>query len=287
MLVELEGTFVKKGEYEDNRPKYYLDKDQCIATESIEIHVTEHCNLKCRDCCNMSPFNPKTLMSLEEVRHICNFVKLNFKPNMFKICGGEPTLHPQIDEILRIIKQSEVSDILKVITNGLLLFKMSDTFWQLIDQLTISNYISAPIRPKLLETIKEKAKQFDVILNIKYVEQFNEIFVEDAIQDKELTQNIYNDCWMRHVCLIIRNGYFHKCTRSAYMDKNLQLVNKRFELGNSTFTYSDGIALNDPEFKEKALRYLNNTTPLNSCKHCLGVSGNLRPNIQLKIPSRN
>lgn len=282
LLVELEGTFVKKGEYKDKRLKYFLDEEQRIVTESMEIHITEHCNLKCRDCCNMSPFNAKTFMSLDDVRHTCDFVKKHFRPSLFKICGGEPTLHPQIDEILRIIKQSDVSDILKVITNGLLLFKMSDTFWQLIDQLTISNYVSAPIRPKLLESIKEKAKQFDVMLNIKYVEQFNEIFVEDAIEEKERTQHIYNDCWMRHVCLIIRNGYFHKCTRSSYMDKNLLLVRKSIEAGNSTFSYSDGIALSDPAFKEKALYYLNSTTPLHSCRHCLGVSGKLRPNIQLR-----
>ena len=282
LLVELEASFVKKGEYEDNRLKYFLDEEQRIVTESMEIHITEHCNLKCRDCCNMSPYNSKIFMKPEEVLGICDFVKLNFRPNMFKICGGEPTLHPKIDEILKIIRQSEVSEILKVITNGLMLFKMSDTFWRLIDQLTISNYISAPIRPKLLQVIKEKAKQFDVMLNIKYVDQFNEIFVEDAIIDKERTQDIYNDCWMRHVCLIIRNGYFHKCTRSSYMDKNLKLVNKSYELENSSFSCSDGIKLSDPNFKDKALIYLNNTKPLNSCRHCLGVSGNLRPNIQLK-----
>jgi organic radical activating enzyme len=282
LLVELEGVFSKKGEYEDKRPKYFLDEDRRIVTESMEIHVTEHCNLKCRDCCNMSPYNPKKFMTLEEAQQICDFAKLHFRPNLFKICGGEPTLHPQIDDILRIMKESKVSDTLKVITNGLLLFKMTDTFWQLIDQLTVSNYISAPIRPKLLEMIKEKAKQFDVMLNIKNVEVFNEIFVEDTTQDKERTQHIYNDCWMRHVCLIIRDGYFHKCTRSSYMDRNLELVGKSTAVGDSTFTSTDGIALADPEFKEKALHYLNSTTPLNSCKHCLGVSGNLRPNIQLK-----
>lgn len=285
LLVELEGTFVKKGESEDARSKYYLDDKRRIVTESLEIHITEHCNLKCRDCCNMSPYNSKKLMTLEEVQQVCCFVKENFRPNIFKICGGEPTLHPQIDEILKIIKQSDVSDILKVITNGLLLFKMSDTFWQLIDQLTVSNYISAPIRPALLEKIKQKAKQFDVMLNIKHVEEFNEIFVEEAIEDKGRSQLIYDDCWMRHVCLIIRDGYFHKCTRSSYMDKNLQLVGKPTSVGDSTFTFSDGIALSDPAFQEKALQYLNSKTPLHSCRHCLGVSGNLRPNVQLKLTS--
>ena len=66
------------------------------------------------------------------------------------------------------------------------------------------------------------------------------------------------------------------------MDSFLKLKGKPTDIGNSTYSIEDGIALNDPAFKEKALSYLNSTTPLNSCEYCLGVSGNLRENIQLK-----
>jgi organic radical activating enzyme len=271
LLVEVEALFVKKGENENGNKnlKYFLDSEQRISTESFEIHVAEHCNLKCRDCCNVSPFNPKKFMSLEAVQDVCDFVKMHFKPDIFKIVGGEPTLHPQLDELLRLVKQSNVSHVIRVVTNGLLLHKMKAGFWENIDQLTVSNYSSAPVKQTFLDEVKVKAKEYGIVLNIKYVDQFNEIFLDEPIRDKDRIQKIYNDCWMRHRCLIIREGYFHKCTRASYMSSSLR--------------GEDGIALDDPDFKAKSLKYLNCDVPLDSCQQCLGVSGNLRPNIQLKF----
>lgn len=282
LLVELEALFVKKGETENGlQPKYVLRNNR-IHTESFEIHVAEHCNLKCRDCCNISPFNAKKFISLEEVAQICTFVNQHLQPDVFKVAGGEPTLHPQLDEILQLIKTSCPGTVVRVISNGLLMHRMTDLFWQHIDQLTISHYVSAPVKPHLLEQIKQKARQYEVVLNIKYIDQFNEIFVDDAIEDKERVQQIYNDCWMRHRCLIVRNNHFYKCTRASYMDEFLTIKGKPVAAGNSSYTAEDGIAIDDPDFNTKALAYLNSSQPLLSCEYCLGVSGNLRENIQLK-----
>lgn len=282
LLVELEAVFIKKGETENGiRPKYYLQQNR-IRTESFEIHVAEHCNLKCRDCCNISPFNAQNFITPEEVTNICSFVNQHLLPDVFKVAGGEPTLHPQLDQILQIIKQSGAGKVVRVVSNGLLLHRMTDTFWQNIDQLTISNYISAPVKPALLEQIKNKARQYEVVLNIKYVDQFNEIFVDEPITDTGRVQQIYNDCWMRHRCLIVRNGRFFKCTRAAYMDDFMRIKKMSAAAGNSTYTQEDGILLSETDFQQKALEYLNTDTPLLSCEYCLGVSGNLRENIQLK-----
>ncbi|HEY0272727.1 MAG TPA: radical SAM protein, partial [Chitinophaga sp.] len=137
LLVELEAVFVKKGETEQGRlPKYYLTGHR-IKTESFEIHVAEHCNLRCRDCCNISPFNAKHFMSLTEVQAVCDFVKAHLQPDVFKIAGGEPTLHPELDKVLHTIQQARTGCAVRVITNGLLLHRMSDLFWENVDQLTI------------------------------------------------------------------------------------------------------------------------------------------------------
>lgn len=224
-------------------------------------------------------------MSVGEVKEACAFVKKHFAPDVFKVAGGEPTLHPALDAILQAVKEAELTHAIRVITNGLLLHKMSEAFWQLIDQLTVSHYISAPIRPKVLEEIKVKAREHEVVLNIKYVEQFNEIFVEEPFKDRERLEAIYRDCWMRHRCLILRHGRFYKCTRSAYMDEFLKLKGLPLFIEDSdicTYSAIDGIFMDDPDFKMKALDYLNQELPLHSCSYCLGVSGNLRANVQLK-----
>jgi organic radical activating enzyme len=282
LLVELEALFVKKGESESgDQPKYRLN-GQRIRTESFEIHVAEHCNLKCRDCCNISPFNAKKFVSPEEVADICDFVQTRFVPDVFKIAGGEPTLHPKLDEILKIVRRSCPGTVIRVITNGLLLHRMSAAFWENIDQLTVSNYISAPVKPKLLDEIRQKARQYEIVLNIKFVDEFNEIFVDDRIEDRAKVQEIYDDCWMRHRCHIVRNGRFYKCTRAAYMNDFLRLKGISPAAGDSTYSVEDGVALNDDDFRDKVLHYLNDDQPLHSCDYCLGVSGGLRENIQLK-----
>ncbi|WMJ74387.1 radical SAM protein [Cytophagaceae bacterium ABcell3] len=281
LLVEMEAVFVKKGEFEEiGKPKYFLE-DGKIRTESFELHIAEHCNLRCRDCCNISPFNPQKFMRVSEVDEICKFIKNNLRPDVFKIAGGEPTLHPELDEIIRVVKSHGVTEQVRVVSNGLLIHKMSEAFWQQIDQLTISNYVSAPVKPKTLELIKNKARQYGIVVNIKKVDQFNEIFIDEPFTDKSQVQVIYDDCWMRHRCHIIRNGYFYKCTRAAYMDEYLGMLKKDQKLSSGTYSQLDGIPIDTPNFKEKVLAFLNDNKPLNSCRYCLGVSGGLRENVQL------
>ncbi|WP_375578531.1 radical SAM protein [Marivirga tractuosa] len=282
LLVEIEAVFVKKGEFEQNgKEKYFLNDAGKIRTESFELHIAEHCNLRCRDCCNISPLNPQKFMSVAEIEDICKFLKDSIQPDLFKIAGGEPTLHPEIDEIIRIIKQYEIAPQIRVVSNGLLVHRMSEYFWHEIDQLTISNYKSAPVKQRSLDLIKEKAKQYGFVTNIKYVEQFNEIFLKEPFTDQKEIQRIYDDCWMRHRCHIIRNGRFYKCTRAAYMDDYLCILKIDSKLGDTTYSEADGIDIKQPDFKEKALFYLNNKKPLASCRYCLGVSGSLRDNVQL------
>ena len=282
LLVEIEAVFVKKGEFEQiGGAKYKLDDQKRIRTESFELHIAEHCNLRCRDCCNISPLNPQKFMSVAEVDSICQFLKDNIKPDLFKIAGGEPTLHPEIDEIIKVIKRYKIANQVRVVSNGLLIHKMSEYFWQEIDQLTISNYVSAPVKQRTLDLIKEKARQYGFVTNIKYVEQFNEIFVKERFTDPEEVRSIYDDCWMRHRCHIIRNGHFYKCTRAAYMDDYLGLLKIDKQVNAGTYSEVDGIKIDDPDFKEKALLYLNSKKVLHSCHYCLGVSGGLRDNVQL------
>ncbi|PTB97391.1 hypothetical protein C9994_03120 [Marivirga lumbricoides] len=282
LLVEIEAIFVKKGEFEQNgKEKYTLNDVGKIRTESFELHIAEHCNLRCRDCCNISPLNPQKFMSVAEIEEICKFLKDTIQPDLFKIAGGEPTLHPEIDEIIRVIKHYEIAPQIRVVSNGLLVHRMSEYFWQEIDQLTISNYKSAPVKQRSLDLIKEKAKQYGFVTNVKYVEQFNEIFVKEPFSDPTEIQRIYDDCWMRHRCHIIRNGRFYKCTRAAYMDDYLGILKIDPQLEHSTYSEADGLDITAPDFKEKALHYLNNKKPLDSCRYCLGVSGSLRDNVQL------
>jgi len=89
--------------------------------ESIELNLTELCNLKCGFCPRGSEHNPypnKNLnMSLDTVELIVQQV-IEFNKNLiFTISGrGEPTLHPEFDKIIDIIKNNGF--IIQLFTNG-------------------------------------------------------------------------------------------------------------------------------------------------------------------------
>jgi hypothetical protein len=71
----------------------------------VEIDITYRCNLKCNNCnrsCTQAP--SKTDMPIETIESFLNqSLRRGIKWHRIRILGGEPTLHPQLISILRMI----------------------------------------------------------------------------------------------------------------------------------------------------------------------------------------
>ncbi|UKI26776.1 MAG: hypothetical protein L6V91_08560 [Bacilli bacterium] len=48
-----------------------------ITVESLEIHVSNHCNLSCRGCSHISPLEKKRIF-LNEEKYVFGFKKIKF-----------------------------------------------------------------------------------------------------------------------------------------------------------------------------------------------------------------
>ena len=73
---------------------------------ALELEINSYCNLSCFNC-DRSTKNARTdeEMSLENIqKFVDESIDLNWKWKYIKILGGEPTLHPQFFEILKILK---------------------------------------------------------------------------------------------------------------------------------------------------------------------------------------
>ena len=96
------------------------------------------------------------------------------------------------------------------------------------------------------------------------------------------TQAVYEACWLRHRCLVVRDGVFYKCTRAAYQrDFRERLDIKGREIDALPEPGDDGVALDAVDFEDRLLDYLNADQALAACRYCHGSSGPLVAHAQL------
>jgi len=77
------------------------------------INITNHCNMNCGFCFNKGNFESN--MSFDEFSIILDkLVSIDIKQISF--CGGEPTLHPNLESMLTLVKNSGVKA--HLLTNG-------------------------------------------------------------------------------------------------------------------------------------------------------------------------
>lgn len=97
----------------------------------LRISLTERCNLKCIYCMpnqKIEYFNSKDLLTTEEFMRIAGlFVDWGIKK--IRITGGEPTIHPNFNQILskfKLLKMEKNLSSIAITTNGYVTFKYLD-----------------------------------------------------------------------------------------------------------------------------------------------------------------
>lgn len=82
-----------------------IPTDHRPAVRSLEVHITYRCNLRCLHCSNLieqAPSNetmpPATVAAL-----LADSVRLDYRWERIVLHGGEPTLHPDLDEICEML----------------------------------------------------------------------------------------------------------------------------------------------------------------------------------------
>jgi len=254
-----------------------LLKNKIAPPYSCELDIVDHCNISCADCNHASPVIKKRYTNPEDVYHDLSLLAKVYEPQVLKILGGEPLLHPDLLGIFAAIRKSGFCSTLYLITNGLLLPKQGEDFWQAIDILEISCYPDASLSEEQLQYCLDKTKQYDVALYVYYYEQFRPTFVMKGYKQPGLVKRVYRQCYLAHTwgCHIVHEGYFYKCPQSIYIPKALGLTPDHCK--------ADGIKLeNSPNFIYKLFQYLSSDKPLNACSHCLGNYGKERPHTIIK-----
>lgn len=223
----------------------------------FEVHIVDHCNLKCNGCTHFSNISePKFLDTRILHFHLGRLNRIFGKIDRFRLLGGEPLLHPDIINILNISRKALPYSEIELVTNGLLLDKMTEDFFRTLHKnkisIEISNY--PPIQSKIKQ-IQETLSLFKIKYSITpMVMAFTANLNPKGTSDREKT---FTYC--RHkTCTILRDDCIYICPICAYIDK----YNKYF---NKNIPVPKGININSNSAKQ-ILEYLKKSEE--TCNYC-------------------
>lgn len=104
------------------------DPEKKWLNKSLEIQVILLCNWSCTACDQLSQFSnigfiKKGTMSLDQIQHFIDEMRVtNSYLGRIRLVGGEPSMHPKIEEICKMLHSQLVETghvgMLDVITNG-------------------------------------------------------------------------------------------------------------------------------------------------------------------------
>lgn len=231
----------------------------------FETYLTDHCNLNCRSCNAFSPLAEENYADLD--RYIQDFQRLsqifNGEAERIYLLGGEPLLNPNIEEYIVPARKNFPQANISIVTNGILLSGMKESFWKCCRNNNITICITKyPIRIKINE-ILNLAQQYDVkityfgnALDYKYMYHF-----PLDLEGKQDMNNSFQKCMNANKCITLREGKLYTCSIAP----NAVFFSKRFNQ-LLEITQDDYIDIYKTDNKEEILNFLSKPIPF--CRYC-------------------
>jgi len=82
------------------------------------LYITNQCQLNCKHCYMGKRLQNGQVMSIRYIRKILKFMRVLYGHYRVYLLGGEPTLHPELDRVLKICKEEKYLVVLT--SNGLI-----------------------------------------------------------------------------------------------------------------------------------------------------------------------
>lgn len=252
--------------YKFLRSKYYLIRG--IKKKRIpfyfEVHITDSCNLNCAGCDHFSPLaKENAVYPFEKYKNDIMQMHKLFGDNIdhVHIMGGEPLTNVRVIDYLRVTRKILPSTRLELITNGLLLKKMPEEFYECCKENDINICITTyPINidyDDLFAYVAEKGVDVEVF-NVRNTDDSwkNMGLSREALLDYKKT---FLECKYSDNDTCLNDGMLYICPHAAYIDLFNEYFNECFENKGS------GISIHDHD-KDEILEFLR--TPNSFCRYC-------------------
>jgi organic radical activating enzyme len=234
--------------------------------ELLTVPIVEHCNLRCRFCDHFAP------LAEEEFADIKVFEKdfailselLNAKVDRIGLMGGEPLLHPQLNDFLHVARKYFPKTELQLVTNGILLLKQTDVFWKACKDYRVTIFNTRYPLPLDFGKMEEVAKKHDV--RFKY-SRYSGIVLKtsnkiplDLEGKQDMNANFIKCIHANNFCFLSKGKLF-TCTVAP----NVRHFNKYFNK-NVPLSDADYMDIYKAQNEEEIMLFLSRPIPM--CKYC-------------------
>lgn len=237
----------------------------------METHIVDHCNLNCKACCHYCNVTKPNFIDINDFTKDMKELSQKFNIKEIRLMGGEPLLHKQINEFLKVTKNYFPNSNIRLVTNGILLSKMPEEFWETLKETgikldltkypiggttfsdaldAIGNHVFNYYRNNEGFYVQETAlggfwlaSHFQLTLDSRGINQIDEAF---------------NNCPYKR-CINLINGKLTHCPTAGYMHNYNSYFKKNFPT-------EEGIDIYNHSAKE-ILEYLSK--PIETCKYCV------------------
>lgn len=228
-------------------------------------HLADHCNLNCRCCDHFSPLAKEHLADIDsfekDVRRlaelcggVCEVIDLE---------GGEPLLHPDAISFAVVARKYFKHGTIKFFTNGLLLGKQPDAFWNVCACHHIDIVVTRYPIAFDYKSLQKKAEGLGVCLDfVNGVEQDKTTYLIPLdLSGSQPAQRNYYTCMHANDCIMLKEGRLYPCTVAP----NIEHFNTYFHQ-SVPLTDADSINIYEAESFEEISAFL--AKPIPFCRYC-------------------
>jgi len=183
--------------------------NECKPTLSyIECDIVDHCNLRCNGCGHKSNIANEHYLDLDMFKiDFQRLAQLFSNISTIRVMGGEPLLHPQVTDFLKVAKESFPNSDVRLVTNGLLIPAVNESIFDYISKNGITVDISLYMPTfKRWHEIKKVLKMH----NVRY--QLGEP-VTRFLRGTDVVKRDYRDVFSKckTTCTTLRDGKISRC----------------------------------------------------------------------------
>lgn len=231
----------------------------------FEVNIVDHCNLNCQCCNHFSPLAKPTFVDILQLEK--DLMRIRDLTDGFVgriwLIGGEPLLHPELTKILYFARNLFPQTHITLDTNGLLLMKQSQEFWQALRdtkiELTLTKY-PVNIDYERINQMMEKEKViYAYTLSSAVLKTTYHLPLD--LEGKLDGHSNYAKCSHANECVTLKDGRIYTCPIAAHAHYFNEFFDKKLYQGEK-----NSISIYDAQDVNEIITFLKHPIPF--CNHC-------------------